>query len=225
MTPSQHCLTRKIVVGARQSRLSQAQFWEVSGLLKQHHPEVVLHPYWVVTEGDRDRVTSLRSLDKTDFFTKQIDQLLLQGGCRVAVHSAKDLPEPLPEGLILVALTLGIDPGDVLVLRNKETLDSLRSGAIVATSSKRREEAVRQLRADLCFVDLRGTIEERLSKLESGQADGVVVAEAALIRLGITALNRVRLPGSTAQHQGQLAIVAREGDVEMQRLFECLDSR
>ena len=81
------------------------------------------------------------------------------------------------------------------------------------------------MRPDLRFIDLRGTIGQRLSKLEKGEADGVVVAEAALIRLGLTHLNRVRIPGETAQFQGQLAVVCREDDKEMRELFACIDSR
>ncbi|MCE5317947.1 MAG: uroporphyrinogen-III synthase, partial [Parachlamydia sp.] len=175
--------------------------------------------------GDKDKTTSLRTLEKTDFFTKEIDTMLLSGECRIGIHSAKDLPEPIPEGLAIIALTRGVDPADVLIMRSGDTFSSLKQGAVIATSSERREMMVRSLRSDLRFIDLRGTIGERLEKLNSGEADGVVVAEAALIRLKLTHLNRMILPGETAVHQGQLAILARQDDQEMARLYACLDVR
>lgn len=209
-----------IKVGARSSLLSQRQIEEVFAEIK-----VPYRTYLVECTGDVDQTTSLRTLDKTDFFTDKIDKMLLQGHCRIGVHSAKDLPDPIPKGLKIVAITQGIDPGDSLVLREFETLHSLKPGSVIATSSSRREDAVRQLRMDLNFRDLRGTIHKRLELLENGEADGIVIAEAALLRLNLAHLNRIRLPGPTAPLQGQLAIVAREDDQEMDFLFRQLDSR
>ncbi len=212
-------------VGARSSPLSKAQVKEIYGALQQHHPHIHFEIHYLSTIGDRDQVTSLRTLDRTDFFTKDIDTWVLQASGRVGIHSAKDLPIPLAKGLILFCLTRGVDSSDVLVLRPDETLRSLAPGAKIATSSIRREEMVKQLRSDLSFCDLRGTIEQRLAKLETGEADGVIVAEAALIRLGLTHLNRLRLPGTTAEGQGQLAVVGREEDQEIKALFACLNVR
>lgn len=214
-----------ITVGARHSPLSRAQVQEVLQELQLHHPHIVFKPQFIQSTGDKDLTISLRSLGKTDFFTKEIDEMLLKGECRVAIHSAKDLPEPLADGLAVIALTKGLDPSDALVMRPGDTLEGLSRGAKIATSSERREEAVSQLRQDLSFIDIRGTIGERLNKLETGEADGVVIAEAALIRLKLTHLNRIRLPGSTVPFQGQLAVLGREGDSEMRALFACLDSR
>ena len=117
--------------------------------------------------------------------------MLLKGECRLAIHSAKDLPDPLPKGLCLAALTKGVDSSDSLVFREGEKLPP---NGVVATSSERREECVRLLYPDARFVDLRGNIQQRLSLLIQGRVDGVVVAEAALIRLGLTHLNRIKLP-------------------------------
>lgn len=221
--PSTHSF--KVKVAARSSPLALVQCDEVLGELKVLHPQVEFDLQKVATVGDKDKKTSLRTLNKTDFFTKEIDEMLLKGECRIGIHSAKDLPEPIPEGLSIIALTRGINPADALVMRSGETLASLKQGAIIATSSERREMIVRSLRPDLCFIDLRGTIGERLEKLHSGEADGVVVAEAALIRLKLTHLNRVILPGETTALQGQLAILARQEDQEMASLFACLDVR
>lgn len=215
---------KRIKVGARSSPLSKAQVLEVHREIHSYQPGLEFETIYVETTGDKDRNTSLRHLGKTDFFTKELDQMLLQGDCRIAVHSAKDLPEPLPKGLKITAITKGVDPADVLVLRKGENIDTLPSGALIATSSQRREEQVKLLRKDFNFCDLRGTIGERLNLLEKGQADGIVVAEAALIRLGLTHLNRIRLPGDTTPFQGRLAVLCREDDEEMFKLFRCLDN-
>lgn len=159
----------------------------------------------------------MRTVEKgSDFFTREVDALVRSGRCRLAIHSAKDLPDPLPEGLFLAALTRGVDPSDSLVLR---TPSRLPQGARIATSSLRREERVRELyqKEDMAlhFVDLRGTIDERLALLEKGEVEGVVVAEAALIRLGLTTLPRIRLPGPSVPLQGRLALLTRPEDEEM----------
>jgi len=218
-------MTINITVGSRNSPLAQAQVNEVLEEIRQHHPQLTFTPLFVETVGDKDQKTSLRALGKTDFFTKEVDDLLLNGSCRIAIHSAKDLPEPMPHGLSLIALTKGLDPADSIVIRSGVTLSTLASGAKIATSSIRREESVRKLRADFSFCDIRGTISQRLEKLNSGDVDGVVIAEAALIRLRLTHLNRIKLPGDTVPFQGQLAIVARSDDNEMEELFYCIDSR
>jgi len=166
---------------------------------------------WMETKGDKDKKTSLRALGKSDFFTKELDEMLLKGEIDCAIHSAKDLPDPIPEGLVVVALTKGLDSRDSLVFKE------LKPGATVATSSERREELVRAWRPDLQFVDLRGTIGERLAKMEQGEVDGVVIAECALIRLGLTHLNRVFFPGP--EMQGRLAVVAREDSIAVRQLF------
>lgn len=214
-----------VSIGARRSPLSRAQVKEIYQELKTFYPEIQFDVHYVDTTGDIDLETSLRSLDRTDFFTKEIDHLIQKGQCRAGVHSAKDLPENLGKDLTIAAITEGVDPADVLVLRDHEQLKTLPKKAKIATSSERREEAVKKLRDDLTFVDIRGNIQSRLDKLFSGEVDGVVIAEAALLRLELTHLNRVRLPGLPAPLQGQLAVVVRIGDKMMLDLFSCLDSR
>jgi hydroxymethylbilane synthase len=211
-----------ILAGARTSPLSRAQFQEVSD---QVGSLISLVPVFVETTGDLDLVSSLRNLEKTDFFTKELDQMLQEGKIRIAIHSAKDLPGQMASGLSLIALTKGLDPRDSLVFRPGESLDTLPKNGVIATSSHRREAVVASLRSDLSFIDLRGTIGQRLSLLETGVADGVVIAESALIRLKLTHLNRMILPGDTVPFQGRLAIVARSSDEEMRSLFSPLDAR
>lgn len=192
----------RLKIGARSSPLSKAQVEEIQKELGLDF-EVV----WVQTTGDLDRKTSLRDLDKTDFFTRELDALVLSGAIDAAVHSAKDLPEPIPNGLKVDYVSAGVDSRDSLIIK-KEPL------TLVATSSVRREEAVRSLYPNCQFVDVRGTIQERLEK----DVDGVVIAEAAIIRLKLTHLKRVFLPGNTAPMQGKLAIVCRVNESIISRV-------
>lgn len=185
-----------MLAGARSSPLSRAQVGEVKEEFGLEFDVV-----WIETMGDLDQKTPLCTLEKTDFFTRELDQMLLEGRIDVAIHSAKDLPDPLPKGLKVAALSKGVDSRDSLVIK-KEPVQ------VVATSSVRREEAVRELFPNCRFVDLRGTIQERLQK----EVDGVVIAEAALIRLKLTHLKRIFLPGQAASMQGKLAIVCREDE-------------
>jgi hydroxymethylbilane synthase len=207
-----------IKICARDSALSKAQVQEVFDEIKKVHPDIVFEPIFVKTTGDLDKKTSLRGLERTNFFTKELDEMVLKGIARIAIHSAKDLPDPLPLGLKQVALTKGVDPSDVLVLRQGE---ALKEGMVIATSSERREEMVRQLCSKVSFVDIRGTIEERIAKVDSHQVDGVVIAMAALIRLGIKR-EIILLPGETAPLQGRLSILARVDDDEISTMFRLL---
>lgn len=210
-TPSNYSLNN-ITVAARSSPLSRAQVKEVEAEIG-----VTLEPIYLESRGDRDRETSLRDLGKTDFFTCEIDEAVLEGRARIAIHSAKDLPETLLPGLMIVAITKGIDPSDSIVIN-----DDLSLGGKVGTSSKRREENLLNWRPDLHCVDIRGTIHERLALLS--RLDGVVIAEAALIRLGLEHLKRIPLPGPPAPLQGQLAVIARTDDPEIASLFSLIYS-
>jgi hydroxymethylbilane synthase len=216
--------TLSISVVARSSPLSQAQVQEVLTNLQKYHPHIDFKCTFIETTGDKNLKTSLRLLGKTNFFTREIDELQLSQQCRISIHSAKDLPEPIPAGLKIIALTECLNPHDVIVMRPGDKLSHLPTQAIIATSSLRRENVIRNLRSDICFVDIRGSIHQRLSQLEDRKVDGVVIAEAALIRLKLAHLNQMRLPGPTVPFQGQLAILARENDSEMENLFNCLDS-
>lgn len=204
---------RSVRVAARSSALSKAQVEEVFSELN-----LSFIPCWVETRGDLDKKTSLKNLDKTDFFTKEVDELVLKGVCDISIHSAKDLPDPLPEGLKVIALTKGIDSSDSLVMRAGE---SIRPGMTIGLSSQRREENLKKRDPTFQFKDIRGTIEERLRLLDSKEVDGVVIAECALIRLKLTHLNRVKLEGETAPLQGRLAILAKSEIPE----FDVVDAR
>lgn len=216
---------KKFKVGARKSPLSRAQVEEIFFEIGKFYSDVVFETIFIDTTGDLDQKTSLRTMEKTNFFTKELDELLKNGKCRIAVHSAKDLPDTLENGLKIAAITKGVDSRDVLILREGETVSSLKKNAVIALSSIKREEAVKKLRDDFLFQDIRGPIHTRLEVLNSKKADGVVIAEAALIRLKLTHLTRVYLDGKTTPLQGQLTILTRADDSEMLKLFSCLDVR
>lgn len=212
---------KEITVAARSSPLSRAQVKEVLELLQVRHANISFISIWLNSTGDLDKTTSLKGLEKSNFFTQEIDDALLRGECRIGIHSAKDLPDPLPEGLEVIAYTEGLDSSDVIVLKDGESLMSLPSYAKIGTSSLRREKNLKEMRFDLECVDIRGTIEERLSLLDQGKVDGVIVAKAALLRLKLVC-NEVKLAGEVTPMQGRLAIVAKVGDREMKDLFSFL---
>lgn len=212
-----------LTVGLRASPLAQVQGNEVLFELRKVHPHIKFYPVLIKTTGDNDLKTSLVTLERSDFFTRQIDELLLGGGCRISIHSAKDLPDPLPCGLMRVALTRGVDPRDALVFRVGHTLSDVPIGGRIGTSSKRREEVIKAVREDLVCADIRGVIQYRLAQLDRGSYDGVVIAEAAIVRLHLQARSRLLLTGPTPALQGKLAVLAREGDEEMKNLFACID--
>ncbi len=214
-----------IKAGARNSPLSKVQVEEISNELVTFYQGIELDVDYVATIGDKDQSTSLVDLNKTDFFTKEIDQMLLDSKCRIAIHSAKDLPEPLPKGITMAALTKGVDSSDVLVLRSGMPLDRLPINARIGVSSHRRREAVIKLIPGALCKDIRGTIGKRLSKLDDEEYDGVVIALAALIRLGLTHRNYIFLDGNPSPMQGKLAVLCRSEDEEMLTLFAPLDIR
>ncbi len=214
----------KITVGARQSPLSKIQTEEVLSEIQTIHPNIRFIPSWIITTGDKDQSTPLWKAE-TNFFTKEIDEKQLRGEFRISIHSAKDLPSPIQEGLEIVAITKGICPYDSLVMAKGMSIETLPEKAQIGTSSKRRDAAIKALRDDLQTVDIRGSIQERLLLLKTGSVDGLVIAEAALIRLRLASLNRIFLHYETELLQGKLAIIARKEDTEMKQLFSCIDAR
>ncbi|HDL64564.1 MAG TPA: hydroxymethylbilane synthase, partial [Proteobacteria bacterium] len=143
----------KIRIGTRTSRLALKQGEEIIRGLKELYPEIGIAVVGFKTSGDRDKVTPLAGLERSDFFTDEIDRALLTGEVDCAVHSAKDLPDPLPEGLIVAALTMSIDRDEVLVSRSDLNLNRLPRGARIGTSSIRRKNQVHAIRPDLEVVD------------------------------------------------------------------------
>ncbi len=160
-----------------------------------------------------------------DFFTRELDRAILSGEYDIAVHSAKDLPYPLPAGLAIYALTEAQDKSDSLVSRDNLRLAELPSGARIGTSSTQRKAELQALRPDLEVVPIRGNIGERIALVDNGTIDALIVASCALDRLGLADRRTERLPFRTHPLQGNLAVVGREGRADLETLFAEHDIR
>lgn len=215
----------KIRIGARKSPLSIAQVKEIYHELLKFAPEVEFGLKTYDTPGDRDLITSLKPLEKTNFFTHDIDEAVLSTEVDIGIHSAKDLPEPLDPNLEIYAITQGVDTRDSLVMYPPYTLKTLPQKSRIGVSSVRREEFLKEIRPDFQFIDIRGNIQQRLDLLKVKKVDAIVIAEAALIRLGLTDINRTILSCDTAPLQGKLAIVGKKGNEQLIKLFKYIDIR
>ena len=152
---------RTYKVGTRTSPLALKQVEETWRALRKFCPDIQIEIVGIDTYGDRDKTTPISEIERTDFFTREIDEMLLKGEIDFAVHSAKDVSDSLRKGLIMVAITDSIDPYDVLVSKGNLTLEELPCGAKIGTSNPRRKKALKKFRPDFRIVDIRGNIEER----------------------------------------------------------------
>jgi hydroxymethylbilane synthase len=184
--------------------------------------EIKLQPVIIHTKGDKDKVTPLTLLEKTDFFTYEIEQALLRGEIDAAVHSAKDLEDNMPKELIVAAITRSISRFDCLVSQKGYTFDTLPEKAIVGTSSNNRREGVLRYRDDLTVRDIRGNIDERLNQLDRGDFDAVIVAQAALVRLGYYGIKARIIPFSIIEPhplQGSLVVQVHGKRKDLRKIF------
>lgn len=207
-----------LVIASRSSTLAVAQVYECVHLLRTVYPRLWVKIHKVKTQGDYDKQTPLRCVEDSDFFTKEVDDLLKSQQCHLALHSAKDLPLYYDEQL-LVAVTRSIHPADVLVygsrFRGQHIPERLRLGC----SSKRREAILRKKFPLGHILDIRGTIEERLEQLEEEKYDAIVVAKAALVRLHLHLSPVEELPPPYHPLQGCLAITAKRNLPSWRNLF------
>jgi hydroxymethylbilane synthase len=208
----------KLKIAARDSPLSVAQVEEIKSILLVKYPNLEFELFLLKSFGDKRQDLSLRSKLPSDFFTREIDELLISKKVDIAVHSAKDLPDVMCEDLIVLHYTIGVDPRDALVLKEGYSLETLPFNAKILASSMRREDSVKNLRGDLKVEDVRGTIEQRLSNLSDPGVYGVVVAEAALLRLKLNFMNRIYLKEAAHPLQGKLALVARKDREDLKNL-------
>jgi uroporphyrinogen III methyltransferase/synthase len=211
----------KVRLICRSSRLSRVQADEIKSLL----PEVEFAVNAIDSYGDKNKQIPLENCSIPDFFTRELDEALLKNEADVAVHSAKDLPYPVPYGLEVIALTKGKDTSDSLVSRDNLKLSKLPANPRIGTSSFLRAESIKQLRPDARIVSIRGTIEERISLIDRGLVDAVVIATCALQRLNLDSEISEILPFDTHPLQGHLAVVARNRDLRMKELFSGIDIR
>jgi hydroxymethylbilane synthase len=200
-----------LILGTRGSRLAMVQAEACARELRSAGLEIEIRVIKTTSEHLPD--TPLAVIDQRDVFTRQLDEALLSGEIDLAVHSMKDVPTEVPEGIVLAATTERHDPRDVLVSEGGHTVESLPDGAVVATSSVRRRAQLLNRRPDLEIVAIRGNVDTRLRKLREGTAEALVLARAGLERLGLEATHAV-IPHDVmlpAVGQGSLA-VATLGD-------------
>lgn len=210
----------KIIIGSRGSRLALIQAESVVARLKSNYPEKEFEIEKVVTGGDRNQNIPLDRMDSIGIFTKELEEALLNERIDLAVHSLKDMPTIMPDQLYLAAVLERSDPRDVLVTRG-ERLDDLPPGSRIGTGSPRRSIQLSRYRPDLEARSIRGNIDTRLKKIQGGEVDGVILAAAALIRLGwqekitqyLTVEDFLPSPG-----QGAIAIEMRRNDNYLQAL-------
>lgn len=211
-------MRNKIRIGTRSSQLALWQAEYVAAELRKLYPQCEVELVHHSTKGDRILERPLAEIGGKGLFTEELEQAMLSGDIDIAVHSLKDMPTELPEGLMLGAITRREAPGDVLVSPKYKTLDKLPQGAKVGTSSLRRQAQLLHLRPDLNICMLRGNVQTRLRKLEEENFDAIVLAHAGLKRLGLEhVITQIFTPDEIipAVGQGALAIECRSDDKEM----------
>jgi hydroxymethylbilane synthase len=213
---------KTIRVGTRQSALALTQTGQVVEQLKQlcaeHGIECQFEIKKIVTKGDRILDVTLSKVGGKGLFVKEIEQALMDGEIDMAVHSMKDMPFELPEGLVVGAVPLREDPRDCLITRGHSSLDELPQGALVGTSSLRRASQLQNYRPDIRIESVRGNIDSRLRKLETEGFDAILLAAAGLHRIGWQDRISAYLPPEVclpAVGQGALCIECRGGDAFM----------
>lgn len=215
-----------VVIGSRGSALALWQANWAKEQIEAKNSDLVVKIEIIKTQGDRMAETPLAQMGGKEVWTKEIEQALLDGKIDLAVHSLKDLPTRLPEGCVLGAVSPREDPRDALISKGDVLFDDLPRGAIIATSSLRRQAQLQYARPDLQFVDIRGNVDTRLKKLEIENLDGIILAAAGLNRLGwgerITECidPAICLP---APGQAALGIEIRERDQRTIEIIEVLN--
>ena len=213
-----------IIIGTRSSKLA---LWQADYVMEQKkYPELHVEKKLMTTKGDKILDAPLAKIGGKGLFTKELEQDMLEGGIDIAVHSLKDMPTEVPDGLIITAITKRYDPGDAFVSNKVKSLAELPQGAVVGTSSLRRKAQLLHARPDLVVKDLRGNVNTRLRKLDAGEYDAAILAVAGLRRLGFGGRITEVLPKSMilpAVGQGALAIEAREDDAETRELVAFLN--
>lgn len=209
-------MNKKIRVIARGSRLSRLQVEEVF----KNFPELAYEIKYLESYGDKNQQISLLNGEApADIFTRELDDAIRQGDADIAIHSAKDLPYPLPEDIEVIALFPAFDTTDSLVSRDHKKLAELPAGSIIGTSSPLRKKGLNDLRPDLTIKGIRGCIEERVQQVKDGKYDAAIVATCALKRLGMEDEIAEVLPFPTHPLQGFLAVTAKKGSQDLKQAF------
>jgi hydroxymethylbilane synthase len=210
--------TRTIRIASRKSQLALVQTHWVRDELQKQFPDTTFEIITMSTQGDIILDVPLAKVGDKGLFTKELEVQMLDGKADFAVHSLKDLPTNLPEGLMLGCVTEREDPADALVVHEnfkQYKLETLPAGSVIGTSSLRRLAQLRHYYPHLSFKDVRGNLNTRLAKLDSGEYDALILAYAGLHRLGFGDRIHQSIPADISLHavgQGALGIECREGD-------------
>ena len=211
-------MKKSIVIGTRGSKLALWQAEHIAGRIHERYPAIEVTLKRIVTTGDKILDVPLAKIGGKGLFTKELENAMLSGEIDLAVHSLKDMPTELPEGLMLAAITTRADASDAFVSLGYKSLDELPQGAKVGTSSLRRRAQILKYRPDLQTIDLRGNLDTRIKKLENKEMDAIILATAGLKRLGLEQYITQILPIEIclpAVGQGALAIETRRDDAEV----------
>ncbi len=213
-------------IGSRKSRLALAQAAIVADKLRALDERLAVEVREFLTTGDRILDRAVHEIGTKGLFTRELDEALLRGEIDLAVHSAKDLPAALPGGIVLASVPERVEPNDALVAPRDATLETLPAGARVGTSSLRRLAQLSDVRPDLAGVAMRGNLETRWRKLESGECEALLLAAAGVRRLHWEERLREILPTDVfvpAPCQGALAATARAEDEATLRLAGAIE--
>ena len=220
---------RTIRIGSRKSQLALVQTYWVQQELQKHFPDRTFEVETMSTQGDIILDVALAKIGDKGLFTKELEVGMLEKRTDLAVHSLKDLPTNLPEGLMLGCVTKRVDPADALVVHEKhkdKQLDTLPEGAVIGTSSLRRLAQLRHHFPHFVFKDVRGNVNTRLAKLDSGEYDAIILAVAGLQRLDMGDRIHQTIPPEISLHavgQGALGIECRTNDAEILEILKVLE--
>lgn len=219
-------ITNLITIASRKSPLAMWQSEFVQAQLRKHYPDLTIEIRGMMTQGDKLLSTPLYEIGGKSLFVKELEKAILERRADIAVHSIKDMPVELPNHLTLSVIMEREDPRDAFVSNKFDSIDALPEGAIIGTSSLRRQAVMKTLRKDLTIETLRGNVGTRLKKLDDGHYDAIILAAAGLKRLGLedriaTILEpKIMLPGVG---QGAIGIECRSDDHELINLLQALD--
>ncbi|RDV25480.1 hydroxymethylbilane synthase [Alteromonas aestuariivivens] len=219
------CGHRTIRIATRKSALALWQAEYVRDQLLAHHPQLSVELVPMSTQGDKILDTPLAKIGGKGLFIKELEIAMLEGRADIAVHSMKDVPVTFPQEFGLHAICERENPFDAFVSNQFDQLDALPQGAVVGTSSLRRQCQLRKYRPDLQIRDLRGNVNTRLAKLDNGEYDAIILASAGLIRLGMQDRIRQQLPANIslpAVGQGAVGIECRNDDTQLIELLSAL---
>lgn len=212
----------KIRIASRESALALWQSEHIKAQLESLHPGLEVEIVGMTTKGDQILDVPLAKIGGKGLFVKELEQSMLAGNTDIAVHSMKDVPMHFPEGLELAAICKRESPFDAFVSNQYNAIDELPEGAIVGTSSLRRQSQIAALRPDLQVKGLRGNVNTRLGKLDAGGYDAIILADSGLRRLGFHDRIKQVIPAEQslpAVGQGALGIECRSNDTEIKKLL------